>query len=76
MVRKSKSELPLAPVERIIRETTKMYVSDGAARELRKVLHEIAERLADDAADLANFAGRKTIKRRDIALATKNMRKR
>ena len=52
-----------------------MLVSESAAKELRDVLTEVAEELALDAADLAKFANRKTIKDRDIALAYKNMRK-
>jgi len=75
MSRQSKTEFPLAPIERVIKETTNLLVSESAAKELRGVLTEIAEELALDAADLAKFAKRKTIKDRDIALAYKNMRK-
>jgi len=75
MSRQSKTEFPLAPIERVIKETTNLLVSESAAKELRDVLSEIAEELALDAADLAKFAKRKTIKDRDIALAYKNMRK-
>lgn len=75
MSRRSKTEFPLAPIERVIKETTNLLVSESAAKELRDVLTDIAEELALDAADLAKFANRKTIKDRDIALAYKNMRK-
>ncbi len=75
MSRQSKTEFPLAPIERVIKETTNLLVSESAAKELRGVLTEIAEELALDAADLAKFSKRKTIKDRDIALAYKNMRK-
>ena len=75
MVRRSKTDLPLAPIERIIKETTSLLVSESASVELRKVLHDIAEELSMDAAELAVFAKRKTIKDRDIALAFKNRRK-
>jgi histone H3/H4 len=75
LVRRSQSDLPLAPVERIIKETTKMLVSESAAEELREILAEFAEMVALDAAELAVFAKRKTIKDRDIALAYKNIRK-
>ena len=67
MARRSKTNLPLAPIERIIKETTNMLVSESAAEELRKVLTDIAEELSLDAAELASFANRKTIKDRDIA---------
>ncbi|MHA1187886.1 MAG: histone-like protein, partial [Candidatus Heimdallarchaeota archaeon] len=39
---------------------------------LRKVLTEFAEEIALDAAELAAFTNRKTIKDRDITLAFKN----
>ncbi|MHA1213434.1 MAG: histone [Candidatus Heimdallarchaeota archaeon] len=73
--RRSKTEMPLAPIESIIRETTEMRVSDKGARELRRILTEIAEELAEDAAEYSKFAGRQTIKDRDIALAYRSMRK-
>ena len=74
-IKRSKSELPLAPIERMIKETTNLLVSESASIELRKVITEIIEELSLDAADLAIFSKRKTIKDRDIALAYKNMKK-
>ncbi|MFW9922049.1 MAG: histone family protein [Candidatus Thorarchaeota archaeon] len=74
-IRRSKTEIPLAPIERVIKETTNMLVSESAALEMREVIVEIAEQIAMDAADLAIFSKRKTIKDRDIALAYKNLRK-
>jgi len=75
MSKKSKTDMPLAPLEKIIKETTDMRVSAQGAEELRRVLTLIAEELAEDAAEFAKFAGRITIKDRDITLAYKNMRK-
>ncbi|MHA1124598.1 MAG: histone [Candidatus Heimdallarchaeota archaeon] len=72
MVKRSTTDMPLAPIERIIKETTKMLVSESASLELRKVLTEFAEEIALDAAELASFTKRKTIKDRDITLAYKN----
>lgn len=74
-IRRTKTDIPLAPIERMIKETTNMLVSESASIELRKVLTEVIEELSLDAADLAIFAKRKTIKDRDIALAYKNMKK-
>ena len=74
-IRRSKSEIPLAPLERLIKETTNMLVSESAALELRKIMYELIEDLAMDAGELAVFSNRKTIKDRDIALAFKNMKK-
>jgi DNA-binding protein len=50
-------------------------VSDEAADELRKILEEIAQRIATQALDLSLHAGRKTIKSDDIRLAAKNVLK-
>ena len=74
-IRRSKSELPLAPIERIIKETTNLLVSESASEELRDILYQIAEEISLDAAELAVFSKRKTIKDRDIALAYKTLRK-
>ncbi|MGC9778812.1 MAG: NFYB/HAP3 family transcription factor subunit [Candidatus Heimdallarchaeota archaeon] len=75
MARHRRTNLPLAPIERIIKESTNMLVSESAAEELRKVLSDVAEELSIDAGELAVFAKRKTIKDRDIALAFRNMKK-
>jgi histone H3/H4 len=48
-------------------------VSDDAADELRKVLEEVAERIAKQAVDLSVHAGRKTIKPEDVRFAAKNV---
>lgn len=74
-IRRSKSDLPLAPIERIIKETTNLLVSESASTELRDILYQIAEEISQDAAELAIFSKRKTIKDRDIVLAYKTMRK-
>ena len=75
LIRRSKTELPLAPIERIIKETTNMLVSESAALELRKVLVEVAEEICHNASDFATFSDRKTIKDRDIAMAFKIYKK-
>jgi histone H3/H4 len=48
-------------------------VSDDAADELRKVLEEVAARIAKQAVDLSVHAGRKTIKAEDVKFAAKNV---
>ena len=50
-------------------------MSDAAADELRKVLEDVAVRIASQAVDLSIHAGRKTIKSEDIRLAAKNVLK-
>ncbi len=66
-------EFGLAAMYRIMKKSGAERVSDDAADELRKVLEEVAERIAKHAAELSTHAGRKTIKPEDIRLASKNV---
>ncbi len=60
-------------MHRIMKKSGAERVSDDAADELRKVIEEVAERIARQAAELSVHAGRKTIKPDDIRLAAKNV---
>lgn len=64
------TELPIAPVKRIIKNTGISRVSEDASEALAVCLEEIAEEIAGKAHELARHAGRKTIKASDILLAT------
>jgi histone H3/H4 len=59
-------------MNRIIKKAGAQRVSDEASNTLRKILEEIANNISKNAIDLANHAGRKTIKTDDILLAYKN----
>lgn len=63
--------LPLAPLERIIRDAGADRVSEEAARALREEVRRFAENLASDAVKAARHAGRRTVKREDVALAAR-----
>lgn len=71
----STPELGLATMYRIIKKSGAERVSDDAADELRKILENIAVRIAKQAVDLSIHAGRKTIMSDDIRLASKNVLK-
>ena len=69
------SELGLAAMHRILKKSGAQRVSDESAVELRRVIEEIAEAVAKNAVDLANHAGRKTVKAEDVKLASKTFNK-
>jgi len=69
------SELGLSAMYRILKKSGAQRVSDESADELRRVIEEIAEAVAKNAVDLANHAGRKTVKAEDVKLASKQFSK-
>ncbi len=68
----AKRLLPLAAMEKILKDSGAERVSDTAKTALKDALQEIAEKLAENAVKLAGHAGRKTIKAEDIKLAAKS----
>ncbi len=64
------SELPIAPIKRLLKNAGASRISDEAAIKLAEVLEEIGEEVSRDATKLAKHAGRKTVKAEDIKLAT------
>ncbi|MBL7055498.1 histone family protein [Candidatus Woesearchaeota archaeon] len=64
--------LPLAAMEKIMKQSGADRVSDKAKVALKNVVEEIAEEIAGKAIQLASHAGRKTVKARDIKLAAKS----
>jgi histone H3/H4 len=67
----AKTILPLASVERILRNAGAKRVSKSATKEFTKHLEELATTIAADATKLAAYSGRKTITESDILLAKK-----
>ena len=67
------SEIPKAPIARIIKDTGAERVSEDAKAELGEYLEEVARDVAIEANNVAKIAKRKTIKPEDIKLAIKNL---
>ncbi len=66
--------LPLAPVERLIRNAGADRVSEGAGIELARVLEDFGLEISREAIELAKHAGRTTVKDEDVRLAVTRVR--
>jgi histone H3/H4 len=66
-----KRTIPLASMEKLLKNCGAARVSDKAKMALRGILEEFAEKISADSIRLASHAGRKTIKSSDIKLAAK-----
>lgn len=71
MVVLSSRLLPLAAMEKILKQSGAERVSDKAKVALKNVVEDIADGIANKAIQLAKHAGRTTVKDRDIKLAAK-----
>jgi histone H3/H4 len=65
------SEIPLAPFERIFKNSGADRTSEAALKAIREAVEDYAEALAEASTALAKHAGRKTVKAEDVKLAAK-----
>lgn len=63
------TELPLAPLKRILKEAGATRISDEAVVELAKVLEEYGAEIGGEASKYASHAGRITVRAEDIQMA-------
>jgi histone H3/H4 len=66
-------EIAVAPMHRLCKKAGADRVSEAAAKELSRVLDEIGVKIAKEALDYAIHSGRKTIKAKDIEIATRKV---
>ena len=64
--------LPLAAMEKILKQCGAERVSDKAKIALKGAVEEIADQIAAKAVNLSKHAGRVTVKASDIKLAAKS----
>ena len=64
--------LPLAAMERILKQSGADRVSDKAKVALKNTMEDIADQIAVKAVNLAKHAGRVTVKASDVKLAAKS----
>ena len=65
------AEIPIAPIQRLIKKAGAHRVGEDAAESLRDYLEKQAIDIAKRASELAAHAGRKTVRETDIVLALK-----
>lgn len=68
---KSKSGLPIAPIERLMRSAGADRISEDARKALAIAFEDYTLQVARKASDFARHSGRKTVKAEDIKLALK-----
>lgn len=67
------NDLPIAPVDRLIRRAGADRVSEDAATTLSDILADFGTKVAIHATRLAKHAGRKTVIAEDIELAVRGV---
>lgn len=68
-------EFGLSPMYRILKKAGAERVSEESANELRRILEELGTSMAKSAVEMAEHAGRKTIRSEDIKLAARQFSK-
>ena len=65
----TEEELSIAAMHRIIKKAGAYRVSESAAQELARVLGELGVKIGKEALEFCMYAGRKTVRGKDIRIA-------
>lgn len=65
------NELPLAPLKRIVKNNGASRISGEGLTAFNDAVEQMAETLAERSGELAAHAGRVTIKKEDVVMASK-----
>ncbi len=71
----AKAELPIAPIDRLVRKAGAGRVSAEAAESLRDILQDLAINIGKVAVDFARHAKRKTVVEDDVKLAYEQLKR-
>ncbi len=71
----AKAELPIAPIDRLVRKAGAGRVSAEAAEALRDILQDLAINIGKVAVDFARHAKRKTVVEDDVKLAYEQLKR-
>jgi len=66
-------EMPIAPVEKLLRKAGADRVSNSASEALSSILEDIGGEISRRAAALSAHAGRRTVKEEDVKMAVKEI---
>jgi len=68
-----KKDLSIASMHKICKKAGAERVSDSAAQELARILDEVGIKIAKEAFDYTMHAGRRTLKARDVKIASSKL---
>lgn len=74
MTKRNRRVLPLAAMEKLLKQAGARRISDSAKSALAAFLTDDAEKICKIAIENAKHAGRKTVTDKDIKLAAQHMR--
>ena len=66
-------DLSMAATHRIVKKAGAYRVSESAAKELARVLEELGVKIGKEALEFSMYAGRKTLRGKDVRIAAEKV---